>query len=146
MVMFRTVDLSTQRFAARRAMEQIVRPFVTIDSSPPAPPTPRKPLPGEGGEAFDSWGGPSRFSRPDISDPIESPTRVGGGGFKVEWPKDDKQDSERVRVYSEIRRETEEVRVENPDDEDQYVMVERIKSIDFSTPDGWTARFVLKWT
>jgi hypothetical protein len=127
-------------------MERIVRPFVTIESAPATPPTPRKPLPGEDGEAFISWGASSRFIRPNLSEPLRSDTSLGEGGFKITWPKDEEEEEKTVRQYSEISRETETIRVENPDDEEQYVMVERINTIDFSSPDGSTVRFILKNT
>ena len=125
-------------------MERVVRPFVIIDSRPYDPPAPRQPLPGEEDEAFISWGSASRFISPQITQPVTSRTSFGGGGFRVTWPDDkDKNKEKKTLEYTEIERTVTEVRVENPDDEEQYVMVERIESIDFRGPDGATHRFTL---
>ena len=48
-------------------------------------------------------------------------------------------------VYYEVSRSEQEIKVVNPDDEEQFVMVKRISSITFSGPDGRGRRFVLNW-
>lgn len=129
-------------------MERIVRPFVIIDSKPYDPPAPRQPLPGEEDAAFISWGAPSRFITPQLTQPVTSSTSfggAGGGSFRVIWPDADKpKKSEIEREYTEIEREVETIKITNPDDAQQYVMVERISEISFRAPDGSTAKFVLK--
>jgi hypothetical protein len=125
-------------------MERIVRPFVVIDSKPYDPPAPRQPLPGENDLAFISWGAPSRFITPQLTQPVTSSSRFGSGGFRVTWPEDEKpQKSEVNRIYAEISRTVDTIKVENPDDPEQYVMIERIDEIEFRAPDGSTATFKL---
>ncbi len=124
-------------------MERIVRPFVVIDSKPYDPPAPRQPLPGEDDEAFISWGAPSRFITPQITQPVTSSSSFGGG-FRVTWPEDDKPKKSQIeRTYTEISRTVDTIKIENPEDSSQYVMIERIDEIQFSAPDGSTATFKL---
>jgi hypothetical protein len=129
-------------------MERIVRPFVVIDSAPPPPPTPRKPLPGEDDDAFIAWGGPSRFVRPELTQPLVSDSPIGSGGsLIVTWPKDPKEKDEeqqRERVYREIDRKTVKRRVTNPQDAQQWVDVEDTTEIRLRAPDGGTVRFIFR--
>ena len=87
------------------------------------------------------WGGPG-----DIGQPIP--------WSYISWNKNEPEPGtgegpERQELtinYNEVSRETDKVRVENPEDKEIYVMVERIKSITFSTSgDGNQRKFVLKW-
>lgn len=127
----------------RPQMERIVRPFVVIDSKPYDPPPAREPLPGEDDEAFISWGAPSRFIQPQITQPVTSSTSFGGG-LRVTWPDDEKKQKKEIeREYTELSREVETIKITNPDDASQYVMVERISEIKFRAPDGSTAVFKL---
>ena len=49
-------------------------------------------------------------------------------------------------TYDEVSRETEDIRVENPDDPEIYVMVTRIKTITFSSSENGVQRtFKLSW-
>ena len=87
------------------------------------------------------WGGPG-----DIGQPIP--------WSYISWNKNEAepgtqsglQRQELTREYREVSRETDEVRVENPDDKDVFVKVQRIKSITFSTSaDQNQHKFILKW-
>ena len=46
-------------------------------------------------------------------------------------------------VFTEINRKVKVIRVENPNDSDQFVMVEQIENITFDGPDGKKRKFVL---
>lgn len=93
-----------------------------------------RPKEGEETAAEVTWGGPSDFTVSDSSE------RDDGDSVEVDWPKDD-EDLEQFGVeiptlrFEEFSREVDVVRVENPDDPDQYVMVERITKITFKGPD-----------
>lgn len=117
------------------SMEEIVRPFVPIESfsTPRVPPTPTPPEP----EAFLRWGQASAFQ-------FESSFRdkaTRGIGFRV----GDGGDEEFPPVtYTETGRDTSLLRVENPDDPDQFVEVERIDAISFRGPNGRDTIFRLR--
>jgi hypothetical protein len=81
------------------------------------------------------WGRPSEYNKEEN----RSGFNVGNAN-----PKKDPQQPPRERVYSEVERTTETVRVRNPNDSEQYVDVARIKSITFRGPDGLNVRFDLK--
>jgi hypothetical protein len=67
------------------------------------------------------------------------------GGFQITNPKPPKPPEDTpVRVYTEVTRTTETVRVTNPTDASHYVDVARIKSITFRGPDNKDVRFDLK--
>lgn len=86
------------------------------------------------------WGRPSEHGSATQS--AEDDRR----GFSIAKsnPTQDPQDpNDLPRVYSEISRETETVRVRNPENAEQYVDVARIKSILFRGPDGRSVRFDL---
>ena len=105
------------RFAsANRYLQRIV------DSRPP---------PKEAAEANIRWGASSSFGFKD-ADQFIYPTH------RVNFPPD-KDDEEFLSVaeisFSEEVRQTTEKRVENPEDSEQYVIVEVIDSITFSGPD-----------
>lgn len=131
-------------FGSRPQMERIVRPFLIVDSKPYDPPPVVEPLPGEGSDAYIAWGAPSRFISPQITQPVTSSTSFGGGGYRVEWPDDTKKNKSKVkREYTETSRTVDTIRIENPEDKTQYVMVERIEEIEFRAPDGSTVVFKL---
>jgi hypothetical protein len=81
------------------------------------------------------WGRPSEYNKEE-----------NRNGFSVNNsnPKKDPLKPPRERIYTEIERTTETVRVRNPTDSNQYVDVARIKSIKFRGPDGMDVRFDLK--
>ena len=124
------------------AFEQL-RPFVTVQSdTSPAGLATRRRLPGEGTDAFISWGAASRFLQPEFEQPYNTNQSFS---ITATFPEDDTEDEEEpeVQVYDEIRREVSVIRVENPDDAAQFVDVERIEVIDFRGPAGITVRFRL---
>lgn len=108
-------------------MEQIVRPFVDVLSfraerrQPPV----IEDLP----EAFIEWGGPSQFEFDNSFRNVAN----SGRSFRVN---DDGDDPDPGTSWSEAGRTTSDVRVENPEDPEQYVIVQRIDSISFNTPGG----------
>jgi hypothetical protein len=94
--------------------------------------------------AVSRWGRPSRFEFLD-------PTGDTNPTVTINWPENpDCEDSilrpfaadgcdmegTEVLEYDEVDRLETLVRVENPDDPDQYVMVARIEKILFQGPDG----------
>jgi len=74
--------------------------------------------PPEGDEPVLIWGGPSDFGE------------FNGWGFEVT----------KNQVWVETNRETEDVKIQNPEDEQQYVMVKRVKSITLRNSDGETRK------
>lgn len=108
-------------------MADIVRPWVDVISysTPRTLPPPAEVLP----EAFLRWGGPSQFNFSDsFRDKANNPF-----GFHT---KDEPNDENVVYQFTETGRNTSQVRVENPDDPDQFVIVEQINAIEFSGPKG----------
>ncbi|MEK9752502.1 MAG: hypothetical protein VW338_04725 [Rhodospirillaceae bacterium] len=112
-------------------IEPLVRPFET--GNPYADKLvnrliARRPGPSDG-EASLRWGGPSRFE----ARAPEYPTITITGGS------DDQDVIDELDVptleFEEHERTVSEIRVENPDDPDQYVMVERIETITWRGPD-----------
>jgi len=79
-----------------------------------------KVKPDEGGDAHFRFGKASRFQQ-------VTPEKQTNPGATVTWPKDNNQDDEPKEVhiieYDEVSRCWETIRVENPDDSEQYVMV-----------------------
>jgi hypothetical protein len=133
-----------QRSSPTRTFESAVRPFQTIDSAPPELPPVRRIRPGEDTEASICAGGPARFLRENLEDPIQLPgtsTRI-----EVRWPsKDGGANDPEAIIYQEVSREVSVIRVENPDDAAQYVDVERIEQIDFTNLEtGRLVRFILR--
>lgn len=114
------------------SFERIVRPSVKIESHlrdrTPAP----EIVPEE--EAEIRWGGPSSFQWSVTNPPTNS-----GPSINVK-PNDDEEEptepEDKILVFDEIaaNTETEDVRVENPEDSEQYVIVERILNIFFLSP------------
>lgn len=123
-----------------RAMESIVRAFGLVDSKPvnrlfrrPEPEPDQAP-------AEIEWGESSEFIFPPQIN------------YSWSWPDDDpdeeeedqEEEPEGERVWSEVARETSNVRVENPNDAAQFVIVERIDTLimlDSLTGETVTMRF-----
>lgn len=76
--------------------------------------------PDEGGDAHFRFGKAARFQ-------AVTPDKITNPGATVIWPKDNDPDNEPKEIhlieYDEVSRCWETIRVENPDDPDQYVMV-----------------------
>lgn len=130
------------RLRAVHRAENLVRPFTDRQ---------RKQLldrllakrnaPGEEQEAELIWGQASDFN---VIDPPRLP------GFRVnnpDTPPEDLPPELQEIEYNEVDRETTMVRVENPNDSEQYVMVERIDTITFdSSSDNIRRKFILNWS
>jgi hypothetical protein len=139
------------------SMEQIVRPFVLVESDPlqrvvPRPETDLEALP----EAAIEWGDGSRFmippnvtTPPDLIGDWEFPIEDAelGGGVIVNlpgqffWEEDhllpeDDEAPETEAIWDEVSRATSTIRVFNPQDENQWVDVERIDSLIMRGPDS----------
>jgi hypothetical protein len=87
------------------------------------------------------WGRPSEYGT------ATQTKEESRGGFSVvnSSPSKTPQDPNKApKVYTEVSRTTETVRVTNPSDANQYVDVARITSILFRGPDGKDVRFDLK--
>lgn len=101
-----------------------------------------KVKPDEGGDAHFRFGKASRFTLTD-------PTQKTNPGVHYTWPDDGNQDDEPKEIhiieYDEVSRQTETIRVENPDDSEQYVMVKNVLRIIFQgRDDGLFRAFNLK--
>lgn len=101
-----------------------------------------KVKPDEGGDAHFRFGKASRFTAV-TPDPRTQPS------ISVTWPDDGNQDDEPKEIhiieYDEVSRQTETIRVENPDDSEQYVMVKNVLRIIFQgRDDGLFRGFNLK--
>lgn len=99
----------------------------------------RKELPADDAEASIRWGKTSRFN-------LIEPEARGQPSVTVIWPDDEDEEEEEEAPplqYDEVSREVSVIRVENPTDSEQYVMVERIESIIFRGPDGVQHQFNL---
>lgn len=110
--------------AALRAAqaEEVLQKFITL-----------RPPKDEVNEASYRFGQASRFDVLDQPDPEDT-----GLDVVVRQPDDEPL---LITVYNEVSRQVSEVRVENPDDPEQYVMVQRIESIIFSRDDGHLFQF-----
>lgn len=97
----------------------------------------RKPSVDEEAEAHVRWGGPSDFLL----------TLRGGPRYIpvveiINWPEDrdgeEEEEPQPILEWTEVpgTRETSDVRVENPDDADQYVIVQRAEKVLFHTHEG----------
>lgn len=102
---------------------------------PPQLPPPNRPPEVEGGACI-RWGRASQF---DDTSSIDRPR------ITFDWPDDEDEAEEEIITldYQEVMRAVSEIRVENPEDSEQYVMVERIENITFRGPDGRHHRFIL---
>ena len=102
-------------------------------SGPTSPSPPRRPPEGASGDAVLRWGRPSNFV-------ISAKNRTSN---IVSYPTQPEEEEEEGLVYQEVERTTTTVRVENPDDSEQFVDVERIDRITFLGPDNIPRTFVL---
>lgn len=112
------------RWSSPASMSDIVRPWVPVTSfTMPRVVTPIEVQP----IAFVRVGQPSTF---DFDDSFRHKA-TQGIGFRVN---DGDDPAPITDVYTEMGRVTSDVRVENPDDADQFVVVERIDKITFRAP------------
>ncbi|MEJ6845077.1 hypothetical protein V3589_02490 [Sinorhizobium fredii] len=97
----------------------------------------RKPSEDEDAEAHVRWGKPSRFVQAMRGTQKFLPTIE-----IINWPnfpdEGEEEEEQPVLDWQEVAgsRVTSEVRVENPDDEEQYVMVQRTEKVVFQTHTG----------
>lgn len=103
------------------SMERIVRPFDraerilqrVIDSRPPER---------DDSETDIRWGAASRFQLTDPEQPTNPSVSVQGG---INDPEEEPEQPPYIPVYTEIDKKLEAVRIENPDDPEQYVDTKR---------------------
>lgn len=100
----------------------------------------RRPPVDDSGEADFRFGAPSNFTLIEPEKPTNPRVIVNTGGGDDEEPIPPEA---QVLVFTEVYKETEEVRVENPEDEEDYVIVRRrIYSIFLGQADGIYRQFV----
>lgn len=92
----------------------------------------QRPADGEESAAEAIWGKPSNFQVADINE-----LGTVNEGTVVVWPDDQGTFVTPITTinFEETERTVTTVRVENPDDSDQYVMVKRVETITFKGPD-----------
>lgn len=136
------IQLSTGSSRGYGSVERIVRPFeltsvLADDRVPPPEEDPEE-------ETEVRWGKASQFAY-SITDPDE---QLNSGGMQVN-PTDDEGNEEEppepasALIYQEVRRIAFPIRIENPDDSSQYVIVQRIYVIVFNGNDGLARTFIL---
>jgi len=141
-------------------LEQLIRPFVTLDTHPPEPGA-APPVSDLGAlpQAFIEWGAASDFFEADsgvitselISKIIIPPGSIPTGDILRDFEDsiEDQEDDEEEEVqptldYKEIARTTTVSRVTNPSDPAQYVDFEDAKDITFQGPDGKKIRLIFR--
>lgn len=94
----------------------------------------RKPAEDQDAEAHVRWGKASSFVVKMRGEQyLPSVNIINWPGF----PKNEDDEKEQpVKDWFEVNRTTSDVRVENPDDSDQYVIVQRCETVVFRTPEG----------
>jgi len=127
-----------------------VRPFVgSAAGKRILDPINRKPAtPGKTVDSSITWGQASNFEIIERKQPEVAVRGVGGIEFiKGTTPTTPPEDppAEVTYKFTETGRKTTKVRVENPSDATQYVMVERIDEITFVGEDKIFRRFILNW-
>ncbi|QKC83282.1 hypothetical protein [Mesorhizobium sp. NZP2077] len=103
-----------------------------------------KVKPDEGGDAHFRFGKASRFT-------LTTPDQQTNPGTTVNWPPDDPADDPKDGIiiddFDYIDRSVEKIRVENPDDSEQYVIIERILKVMFvDRQTGRYKRFNFDWS
>ena len=118
-------------FTISNVFTSVVRQTVVIESFLKD----RNPRPAEAAEQESEirWGKPSSFQW-SVSNP--PPTRGGGVNVNPSPGGDDEEDEPGPKTleFEETERSVEDIRVENPSDSDQYVIVQRINDITFLAP------------
>ncbi len=132
-------DIVYQPQKSRLRPEKVVRPFIMVETQADTPVKPKRVLPGSDDEAYIEWGQTANFNASsEDNDPVEN--QEWRTEFEV-LPKDEEKKED--ITFTEQSRNEEEIRVENPDDPDSYVMVKRITEITFKGKKGGTYKFVL---
>jgi hypothetical protein len=121
--------------------EKIVRPFEAFRERKDQALERLRAVPGESFEAELCWGEEPDFpGTPDADQTSGFRAEAVGYGFNTKDPppEEPEEPAERDLAWSEEwnnnRRDTEKIRVENPDDAEQYVMVERLKVLYMRAP------------
>lgn len=112
---------------------------------PAADRPPRRRPVGAVGDAVLRWGAPGVLQ---LSSNLRGFGR-GGAITTIIWPDDEEEpldEEEQGLEFQEISRAVTVVRVENPEDSEQFVDVERIDKISFRGPDGIVRTFILNNT
>lgn len=136
---------TTASFQAPRtrigSAEKIVRPFelVSVLAADQPPQVDADPE----AETEVRFGKASQFSY-SVDNPDD---QLDSGGIEIRDndadPQEDDQQPSGALIYREVRRAAFPIRIENPDDPDQYVIVSRIYAIVFDGPDGRQRTFIL---
>lgn len=135
------------------SMENVVRSFETVDRKPKLVLIITRPTEVDLGDAYVEWGAASHFAAlskiSTIRDPIVKPpyagfkvTKFGSGGDDEDDNPDDPNEPEvEVSQWTETGRETHVIVISNPEDPEQYVIVEVVDAIMFSGPNGELQQF-----
>lgn len=84
------------------------------------------------------WGGEANFN---LDDPPSRTVTI------IRNPPPDEPPGERpVKIYNEVGRETQTVKVYDPNDESIWVEIKRITRIRFQGPEEWDVQFNLDWS
>jgi CRISPR/Cas system CMR subunit Cmr4 (Cas7 group RAMP superfamily) len=128
---------SMERITRQSAADDVLQRFVERAEK-------RRPPVDDSGVADLRWGEPSRFSLVQAEAPTNPSMNVvvgGGNGGEEEIPPEAV-----IYDYDEVQRQEEEIRVENPDDPDDYVIEARSLSITFvGRTDGRYIRLNLRY-
>lgn len=124
---------------ARALPVHIISPLTKRPRPPPRHP-PEEPA------ARLCWGDQSQFQFSIEYPPASEDIIPGGrGGLRIIWPDEGDLPGEVILEFEEIEKTTEDFRIENPEDEDQYVIVQRRMTSTFRTPfQGFLWRFTWK--
>jgi hypothetical protein len=121
-----------------QSMERITRPFAVVESEPFNRLLPGADADYDPPEAIITWGASSQFIIPPITS-ATLPDESDGRGVDVTLP-DDGGSGTPVVTWNEIARTTSDLRVENPEDPEQYVIIRRIESMTFEVSTGVQVR------
>jgi hypothetical protein len=118
--------ISARPFDPRVTLEKMLKPLEAYQQRRDQALAALRVLPEEQETRF-CWGGPGQFTLDDI------PADVGVT-VKIKDEKDDPEEEKKVLTWNESGRAFKKIRVENPDDPEQYVIITRIEDIDFKPP------------
>lgn len=99
----------------------------------------RRPIVDDSGEADFRFGGPSRFELVNVTPPTQPGYNVNTGGGPDE--EEEVPPEAQLLIYPEVYKEMEEVRVENPEDAEQYIITKRRTFSIFLSPEGNYLKF-----
>lgn len=141
------------------SLEQIIRPFTRLAPKWPTPvtqgPNEIPDLP----EAFLEWGSKGDFTTDSDDMPVEDLNADGYGGGRYndvsfdpvepgqEVPRKEPADQDKakgVHEYNEMDRQVQRTKIWNPEDNGDWMIVERVTSIRFRGPKGQIVKFNLR--